>query len=273
MLLARPVFICRGRAPAAACYAITAMSRPVRFHRPANLPPLHPRAMMDDGRAYIGSSLHNRVMTWLFSMLRSIETSGAVHWHVRGLLSMDIPWEDGRSERLFADLALYSSPIDPNAAVIDLGVASPPVLVLEIADIASAQEMAADADLTEAKAARYAAIGVRDYLVYDLEAARQGAGMPIWARRRADGGTEAAPWEEWEPDERGVWVSARAGVGFSLAGHGDSASLRLWGPDGRPYLTDSEQLEEARRRGVEIRSAVAEAQLTLLRARYKRDMS
>jgi len=46
--------------------------------------------------------------------------------------------------------------------------------VLEIADVAAAKDMAADQDLTAAKAALYAAIGVREYLVYDLEIARRG---------------------------------------------------------------------------------------------------
>lgn len=95
----------------------------------------------------------------------------------------------------------------------------------------------------------------------------------MWARRLADAGAEKRCWDRWQPDERGVWVSALTGIAFSPAVIGDGASLRLWGPDGQPYLTDEEYLEGARRRGEEDRAALAEAQLTLLRARYKPDMS
>ena len=236
------------------------------FHRPVDLPPLHPRDMTDDG-PYIGSSLHNDVMMWLFGLLRSIEKTGRVSWHVTGLFGMNIPWDDGRIDHFFADLTLYPTTVDPTAETIDLDLEGPPLLVLEIADIAAAKEMAADSDLTEAKAALYEAIGVRHYLVYDLEIARAGRGVPIWARRAAVSGG----WEPWEADERGLWVSETAGVAFSPAGEGDRVSLRVWGPDGEPYLTEAEYLDRGRRRAEEERAAVAEAKLTLLRARYRRE--
>jgi len=238
------------------------------FYRPAGLPSLHPRAMTDDG-PYIGSNVHNDVAMWLFSLLRSIEEAGRVSWHVTGMLGMDIPWDDGRIDHFFADLTIYPTMVDPMAETISLAVAGPPLLVLEIADIATAKEMAADIDLTEAKAALYEAIGVRDYLVYDLELARTGRNAPLWARKAGVSGG----WEPWEPDERGLWVSDTTGVAFSPAGEGARRFLRLWGLDGEPYLTEVEYLDGVQRRAEEERAAVAEAKLTLPRAGYNGDLS
>lgn len=192
-----------------------------------------------------------------------------------GLLGMNIPWEVGHIDHFFADLTIYPTAVDSNTEMIDLSIKGPPLLVLEIADIEDAKEMAADGDLTVAKAALYAAIGVRECLVYDLEIALAGRGSPIWARRLAGEGLASISgwWEPWEPDERGCWVSATSGVAFSPAGEGDRVSLRLWGIDGRPYMTEAEYLDEVGRRADEERAAVAEAKLTLLRSRYKRDLS
>lgn len=242
------------------------------FHRPPDLPRLRPREMAGD-RPYIGSSLHNDVMMWLFSLLRSIERAGHVGWHVTGLLGMDIPWDNGEIDHFFADLTIYPTAVDPAAETIDLSHAGPPLFVLEIADIDGAREMAADADLTDAKAALYAAIGVREYLVYDLEIARHGRGSPIWARRARDGrAVVTGGWDAWQPNERGVWASETSGLAFSPAGEDDRVSLRVWGLDGKPYLTAAEYFDGVRHRAEEERAAVAEAKLTLLRARYKRDL-
>ena len=244
------------------------------FHRPRDLPPLHPRDMSDDGQPYIGSGLHNNLMGWLFLLLQSLERTAEARWHATNVLDMAVPWDDGRVDHFFADLTIYPASVDPNAETIDLSVAGPPLLVLEIADVAAAKDMAADQDLTAAKAALYAAIGVREYLVYDLEIARRGRGSPIWARRKGSESVRAGQgWEVWEPDERGRWVSATAGVAFSPAGAGGEVSLRLWGLPDWPYMTEGEYLDEVSRRGQEERAAVAEAKLTLLRSRYRPDMS
>lgn len=61
------------------------------FHRPPDLPRLRPREMAGD-RPYIGSSLHNDVMMWLFSLLRSI-------W-IADLGAPGERWPDRRDRRL-----------------------------------------------------------------------------------------------------------------------------------------------------------------------------
>jgi len=242
------------------------------FYRPPDLPTLRQREMTDDG-PYIGSNLHNGVMMWLYGLLRQLEPGGDASWRVANLLDLDVPWTDGRVDRLRADIMIYPIFIDPNLEALDLGKAGPPTLVLELADIADAKEWAADADLTEAKAAWYAAIGVREYLVFDLEAALRQRGPVIWARRmRPQGGDLHTWWEPWEPDARGRWVSKALGLAFAPVGVDLAVSLRVWDARDRPLPTEAEWHEMLRRQhdedAREARAVIDEARLTLLRARH-----
>jgi hypothetical protein len=144
--------------------------------------------MTDDG-PIIGSQGHNRFMGNLFLQLLDLGEQPVFAWHAANRLDLVLRWDDGTVDRLIPDLFLHRGPISPMQEELDVADAGAPMLVLEIGDYLGAKDATADADLRTAKVAWYLAIGVEEYLVYDIAEALSGSDLALWGRRRVqDGG-------------------------------------------------------------------------------------
>lgn len=213
----------------------------------------------DTEESLMGSSLHQAAIVALYTSLQQCGPDRGLPWFVGNQIKLIIPRQGRRSYQPSPDILVHPTLTSGSRESIHLTADGPPVLVIEVASPSTAEER--DINLTSAtgKPGVYAAIGVREYLVFDPS--NDILGMPVWARRIGPGG-----FVSWEPDGFGRWFSSTLGISFEPQG----TLLRVYDQDGEPvrFTKELAQLKtdlELRINEQQQRLAELEAELRTLR--------
>jgi Uma2 family endonuclease len=166
----------------------------------------------DTEESLLGAPIHQYVIVALFTSLRRYARRLALPWFIGNQTTLVIPRAKGRPYQPAPDLMVHPTLGFVPDFSLNINVAGPPALVIEVASPSTARSHDLDTLRPEAKPGVYARTGIPEYLVYDPT----GAMIPEWIRAWRMG--PEGIYITWEPDERGHWVSRTLGVSFALDG-------------------------------------------------------
>lgn len=221
----------------------------------------------DTEKTLMGTSLHQAAIVTLYTSLEQCGPDRGLPWFVGNQIKLIIPRQGRRSYQPSPDILVHPTLTSGTRESLHVAADGPPVLIIEVASPSTAVERDINLTSPTGKPGVYAAIGVREYLVFDpsddiLE-------TPVWARRTGPGG-----YVPWEPDGHGRWFSATLGVAFEPQG----TLLRVYDQEGNPVrftkelagltIEQEQRISEQQRRlaAQEQRLAELEEELRKLRS-------
>lgn len=174
----------------------------------------------DTEETLMGSSLHQAAIVALYTSLQQCGPGRGLPWFVGNQTKLHIPRQGRRPYQPSPDILVHPTLSSGSRDSLYINADGPPVLVIEVASPSTAVERDINLISREGKPGVYAAIGVREYLVFDPT--DDILGSPIWARRIGPGG-----FVPWEPDGFGRWFSSTLGIAFEPQG----TLLRVYNQD------------------------------------------
>ena len=213
----------------------------------------------DTEETLMGSSLHQAAIVALYTSLEQCGPERGLPWFIGNQIKLIIPRQGRGSYQPSPDILVHPTLTSGSRESIHLTADGPPALVIEVASPATAEERDINLSSPEGKPGVYAAIGVREYLVFDPTGAL--LGTSVWARRIGPGG-----YVPWEPDGFGRWFSSTLGIAFEPQG----TLLRVYDQDGQPVRFTNELAElatEQERRIIDQQRRLAELEEELRRLR------
>lgn len=199
----------------------------------------------DTEETLVGSSLHQGAIATLYTSLTLCARRRGLPWFVGNQLVMVVRREGGRPYMPSPDILVHPTLGGGSRSSLILAADGPPALVIEVASPSTAAEQDLNLLSPAGKPGAYAAMGVREYLVFDPVG--DIVADQVWARRAGPSG-----FVPWLPEADGRWVSAALGIAFRPQGF----LLRVHDQDGRLVPTADE---------LDDRVAQLEAELRRLR--------
>lgn len=219
----------------------------------------------DTEESLLGAPIHQYVIVAIFTSLRRYARRLGLPWFIGNQTTLVIPRAKGRPYQPAPDLMIHPTLGYVPEFSVNVNVAGPPALVIEVASPSTARDHDLDTLRPEAKPGVYSSAGILEYLVYDPTGVMIPGGIRAW---RIGPESKYVPWEQ---DERGHWVSRTLGISFALTG----PILAAYDADGEliPSDADMDDLLLAREReAIEREDAVAarDRQIAALQAELRR---
>jgi len=209
----------------------------------------------DTEETLMGSSQHQAAIVALYTSLQQCGPRRGLPWFVGNQIKLMIPRQGRRPYQPAPDILVHPTLSSGSRDSLYVNADGPPVLIIEVASPSTAVERDTNLISPEGKPAVYAAMGVREYLVFDPS--DDILGSPVWARRKGPGG-----FVPWEPDGMGRWFSSMLGIAFEPQG----TLLRVYNQDDELVrLTDEfadltmglqRRLDEQERRLAELEAEI-----------------
>jgi len=225
--------------------------------------------LSDTEESVVGTEWHQEAISGLADLLRAVADQRSARWGVCEQIALQGLWhEDGSPYEPHPDVLVLAAPlVSGDLASVHLAAVGAPLFIAEVVS----QSTRAN-DLGDKRQA-YAAIGAREYLIFDPSGHLPATPVQAW---RLD--PEGGPYIPWTPDRQGWWHSAALQValrptppllsvrdrdGTPVEPSVESRRLRRAAERARDEEAlrrrDAEQAQEARRR-VEAERAQAAAE-------------
>jgi len=213
--------------------------------------------LSDTEESVVGTQWHQEAISGLADLLRAVADQRSARWGVCEQIALQGLWhEDGSPYEPRPDVLVLAAPlVSGDLARVPLDAVGAPLFIAEVVS----QSTRAN-DLGDKRQA-YAAIGAREYLIFDPSGHLLPTPVQAW---RLD--PEGGPYIPWTPDRQGWWRSAALQVALRPT----PPLLSVRDRDGTPVEPSLEsrrrrreaeqaRAEEARRRGEAERARDEEA--------------
>jgi hypothetical protein len=149
--------------------------------RPFALGPEFDMLPNDTEETLMGSSLHQAAIVALYTSLQQCGPRRGLPWFVGNQIKLIIPRHGRGSYQPSPDILVHPTLTSGTRESIHVTADGPPTLIIEVASPATVFERDVNLTSPDGKPGVYAAIGVREYLVFDPTG--DILGEPVWARR------------------------------------------------------------------------------------------
>jgi len=184
----------------------------------------------------VGSDLHQRGIRALTDGLLEVQDKRSAPWHIGSQLTTYLGPIGGKDNwGPLPDVFVHLTAGPAFVGLLDCAALGPPALIIEVSSFATyAYDISLKRDM-------YAATGVEEYLVYDVDADLLGVHVRAWGQRGAGRG-----YEPWLPDAEGRWRSRTLDVSFQVQG----LLLRIIDNDGEeiPILSEARRYAASEKR-------------------------
>ena len=200
--------------------------------------------LSDTEESVVGTQWHQEAIGGLADLLRAVADQRSARWGVCEQIALQGLWhEDGSPYEPRPDVLVLAAPlVSGDLASVPLAAVGAPLFIAEVVSHSTRAN-----DLGDKRQA-YAAIGAREYLIFDPSGHLPATPVQAW-RLGPDGG----PYIPWTPDRQGWWHSAALQVALRPT----PPLLSVRDRDGTPI----EPSLESRRRRREAEQARAEEAL------------
>lgn len=234
--------------------------------RPFALGPEFDTLPNDTEETLVGSSLHQAAIVALYTSLQQCGPQRGLPWFVGNQIKLIIPRQGRGSYQPSPDILVHPTLTSGSRDSLYVKADGPPALIIEVASPSTAEERDINLTSPTGKPGVYAAIGVREYLVFDPS--DDILDSPVWGRRRGPGG-----FVPWEPDGMGRWFSSTLGIAFEPQGtllrvyNQDDELVRLTDEFADLAMEQAANIRELQRQMADQEQRLAELEAELRRLR------